>query len=206
MKFDQPGAKLIATLGSCDTKMWLYDSEGTLLGSDDDSGFSLNAQLFKDLSSDKEYVLKVGMFSASKSGDTKLIITPVYDVKESEYASLETYESIANIKSTNFTFYSFLTPYYSEVIRFTPPEAGNYTISLDSTFDNYLYVMDPRESTANVLNVNYNDDFNGSRNASITRQFEKGIEYLVLYAQYNPSRPFDNLDEGDNITLSIYKN
>lgn len=205
IRFDEPGTKLIETMGTYDTKMWLYSSDGTsLIDSDDDSGYSLNAQIFKYLYANTTYVLKVGMCSSAVSGNVKVMFAPIYGVQDSNHTNMETYESFRNIESTNTSLYSYLTEHYSKVVRFTPPESGNYTIRLESTFDNYLYIMDPRVPTQNLSNYNYNDDTNG-RNASITRYFEKGIQYLVLYSQYNPSRPFDNLDEGDDITVYFKK-
>lgn len=144
------------------------------------------------------------MYSSTVSGNVKVMFAPIYGVQDSNHTNMETYESFINIESTNRSLYSYLAEHYSKVVRFTPPESGNYTIRLESTFDNYLYIMDPRVPTQNLPNYNCNDDTNG-RNASITRYFEKGIQYLVLYSQYNPSRPFDNLDEGDDITVYFNK-
>ena len=91
------------------------------------------------------------------------------------------------------------------MVTYTPPSSGTYTISLESEFDNYLYVIDPRSSELIKLEIDYNDDFNGS-NASITRNLEAGIPYLIITCQYNPSSAFENLDKGDDLILRISKN
>ena len=90
------------------------------------------------------------------------------------------------------------------VITWTPPESGNYSITLTSEFDNYLYVIDPRSAELNVRNVHENDD-SGSTNAKLEGYYEKDMTYFVVYSQYNPSRDFANLDSGDDITVKFNK-
>lgn len=87
------------------------------------------------------------------------------------------------------------------MITWTVPESGNYTISLESEFDNYLYLVDPNSANENVYNVNYNDDANG-RNAAITGYYPKGKTYSVFYSKYNPGGDYSNID----ITVKFVKN
>ena len=106
-------------------------------------------------------------------------------------------------KTENYTFNSYVSQYNSMVVTFTPPVSGNYTISLESEFDNYLYVINPTSYNALVLNVDYNDDSNNTTNASLTKYFDTNITYLIVFCQYNPTHMFSNLDTGDDIILRI---
>ncbi len=116
------------------------------------------------------------------------------------------YEDIYNINTyTGFTWYDYGTQYYTHLVTYTPPSSGSYTISLESEFDNYLYVFDPRSSELMKPGIDYNDDSNGY-NASITRNLEAGVPYLIITCQYDPSSAFENLDEGDDLILRISKN
>lgn len=204
--FNQAGTKFIQTLGQGDTEMWLYESDGTtLITSDDDSGHSLNSFMYRYMNSGTNYVLKIGLYSAAASSDVKLIIAPLYGVLDPSHASYDSYESYLNLPYNNYTFSSYLCQWNSKAITWTPQESGNFTLSLTSQYDNYLYVMDPRSANQNVINVNYNDDANG-RNAAVTGNYEAGVRYLIVYSQYNPSNSIGNDTVSADILINILKN
>ncbi len=205
LSFDHSGDKMIQTFGSADTKMWLYEPDGTTLIDTDDDGYERNAFINCYLQSGKKYILKVNLYSSSYSAKTRLSITPNCGFKNDNDPSLISYENIYHIHSWhNFTLGSYMKQYNSMVITWTPPESGNYSITLTSEFDNYLYVIDPRSAELNVRNVHENDD-SGSTNAKLEGYYEKDMTYFVVYSQYNPSRDFANLDSGDDITVKFNK-
>lgn len=207
--FDTAGSKIIQTFGALDTVIELYSSNGTLLkgiSDTDDNGYGRNAFLRYHTSANTTYKIRVRFYSSNTNGTTKLAIAPAYMVKNSAADSITTYDDIYNINTyTGFTLYDYGTQYYTHMVTYTPPSSGSYTISLESEFDNYLYVFDPRSSELMKPGIDYNDDSNG-HNASITRDLEAGVPYLIITCQYDPSSAFENLDEGDDLILRISKN
>ncbi len=205
LSFDRSGNKMIQTFGLPDTKMWLYDETGTQIEFDDDDGYKLNSFINRYFEAGKKYTLKVKLYSDSTAAKTRLSITPISGIKNNEDPSLTTYENIWHVNSvSNYSFGSYLSRYNSKVISWTPVESGNYKITLTSEFDNYLYVIDPSSSELNKNNVHQNDDFDG-RNAGLEGYYSKDITYFIVFAQYNPSNDFANLDTGDDITIRINK-
>ena len=69
-------------------------------------------------------------------------------------------------------------------------------------FDNYLYVLDPRNGEAMQNGVEYNDDWNGL-NAMLSVNLSNQVSYLIIFSQYDPSEPFINLNEGDDCKISF---
>lgn len=209
LSFDHSGDKMIQTFGIADTRIWLYEADGTtLIEEDDDDGYGNNAFINKYLESGKKYILKVRLYSSNVSAKTRLSIISNSGLKNNEDSSLTTYENIYNIHSwQNFSFGSYLIKYNSKVITWTPSESGNYKIALTSEFDNYLYVVDPRSAELNVYNVHENDDYDDEvdLNAGLIGYYEKDITYFVVYSQYDPSSDFVNFDSGDDITIKFNK-
>lgn len=201
--------RIIQTFGTQDTVIEIYSESGTLLvgkSTTDDQGYGYNAFVRYYTRANTTYIIRVRFFSSVRFGQTKLAIAPAYMVRNGEADSIITYNDIYNINTyTGFTLYDYATQYYTHMVTYTPPSSGTYTISLESEFDNYLYVIDPRSSELIKSGIDYNDDFNGL-NASITRNLDVGIPYLIITCQYNPSSEFENLDKGDDLILRINKN
>ena len=70
---------------------------------------------------------------------------------------------------------------------YTPPSTGNYTLEITSEFDTYMYVIDPRSTTAIKSGTNYDDDSGEGLNPNMTVKLEKGIPYMIVYSGYNLS-------------------
>lgn len=207
--FDTAGSKIIQTFGMKDTVIEIYSESGTLLvdrNTTDDQGYRLNAFIRYYTNANTTYRIRVKLLSSSEYGTTKLAIAPAYMVWNGGLNSITTYNDIYSItSSTNYTLYDYGTRYYTHMVTYTPPSSGAYTISLESEFDNFLYVIDPRSYELIRSGIDYNDDSNGL-NASITRNLEAGVPYLIITCQYDPSLAFENLDKGDDLILRIRKN
>ena len=138
------------------------------------------------------YVVEVALWNNNRSGRTKLAITPFMGDLEHNYSSFSTYESFLNINTYhNFTWYSGLSENRGSILTWTPPANGNYTVSLESSFDNYLYVIDPESNELLRRNYDYNDDANGN-DAAVTNDYLSSKTYLVVYTQYNPFTNFSD--------------
>lgn len=205
LSFPYSGKKAIQTFGNKDTKIWLYQADGTtLIGSNDDSGYGTNAFTCLDAVANTNYILEVGYYSSYVSGETKVSITPFVGCLADGQTSYSSYESFVNINTyPTFTWGSYLFGNSSKIVTWSPPEDGNYTVRLESDFDNYLYVVDPTSSAPLVMNVDYNDDSNGSTNASLTNDYSSSKKYYVVYAQYNNG---NDLGNENSISVKFIKN
>lgn len=193
---------MFQTFGTKDTKLELYSSSGTLLDSDDDDGYGLNALLRYYVTKDVEYTIRIYFYSSTNTGDTKLAITPAFGALNSDVDVLETYENIYSIKSyTGFTWLTFAQPNYTRVITFTPPSNGTYKFEITSEFDTYIYVLDPRSYEAIERNVDYNDDAGDGLNALLEIELAENIPYLVIYSAFSPN----SMSEQKDLTLHITK-
>lgn len=186
--FSKSGTKLIQTFGTKDTIIELYSSSGTLLASDDDDGYSLNSLISYYCSANVKYKIRVKFYNADVYGETKLTITPAYGAHKTNISSITKYEDIYAVEGyTGFTFNTYAQPNYTRVITYKAPTSGNYIFEIESDFDTYIYVIDPRSSSLIVYNVNYNDDSGEGSNPLMTTYLDANIPYLIVYSAYNPS-------------------
>ena len=203
--FSSSGYKTIQTFGTTDTYIYLYNNNGALLASNDDSGYGLNSLICFNVSANTQYKIRVKLYNSNAYGTTKLFITPAYGALNSNISTLSTYENIYSITNkTSYSWSSYAELNYTRMVTFTPPEEGSYTFELDSTFDNYLYVIDPRNSELLITNIDYNDDGGTGYNAKLTRYLDANVPYLIIYSKYNPGSSFSNTDS-TSISLTINK-
>ena len=205
LSFPYSGKKAIQTFGDKDTKIWLYQADGTtLISSNDDSGYGTNAFICLEAAANTTYILEIGYYNSSVSGETKVSITPFVGCLTDGQTSFSSYESFVNINTyQTFTWSSYLFGNSSKIVTWSPPVDGNYTVRLESDFDNYLYVIDPTSSAPLVENVHYNDDSNGSNNASLTNNYSSSKKYYVVYAEYNNG---NDLGNDNSIVVKFIKN
>lgn len=115
------------------------------------------------------------------------------------------FENFVNLNTYhNWGWGSYLATMYSKMITWTVPENGTYKLSLTGEFDNYLYVVDRTSPYANVFDVNYNEDDEGT-NASITNYYRGGKTYAIFYCQYYPASEIGYGEISADISLSISK-
>ena len=206
--FEQEGSKIIQTFGDIDTIIEIYSLDGALLkgqADTDNNGYESNAFINYYVNANTTYIIKVKLAETASVGSTKLAIISADSVAGGDYTAIGAYDQIFNISYENYTWFTFGIQYNSKVVIFTPPTTGIYTISLESEFDNYLYVIDPRDSNFLEEGVGFVDDVMNT-NASITRNFQEGITYLIIYCPYNPADGFSDLDSGDDLILTVQKN
>ncbi len=200
VKFATSGYKLIQTLGSMDTKIEICSSTGTVLSSDDDSGYGTNALKHFYFSSGTTYQIKVKFYSTSSTGTTKLAITPANG--NFTTSALSNYEGIYSITGkTSYSSVITTTANTTKVMTFTPPSSGSYTFEIQSGNDMYIYVIDPR-SSALLTGTSYNDDSGINLNPLLTKTLTAGVPYLIICTPFNPS----SLTSTIGFALKINKN
>ena len=201
--FGTDGTKLIQTFGNLDTKLELYSNDGTLLSSDDDDGYGVNALIRYYVYANTEYTVRIKFYNSSVSGDTKLTITPAFRAINETSTNIDSYEDIyAVIGVTSYAWATFAQKNYTRVITFAPASSGNYTFTIESDYDTYMYVIDPRSNNILRKGINYDDDSGEGMNPLLNIILDANVPYLIIYSTYNPNSLTDNV----NMTLTITKN
>ena len=182
LTFDNPGYKIIQTIGNKDTKIELYDSYSNLLASDDDDGYSLNSLINYTFEASKRYVLRVRYFGGVTAGVTKLTIIPAYDMKKNNVTTIQQYENIYNVSQLNNSISVPCYDGYSTLLTFTPSSNNDYTIKTIGSTDTYMYLIDPRCPDL-ITNYDYDDDSGDGTNALINKRLASSIIYLIVCAR-----------------------
>jgi len=193
---------LFQTFGDQNTKMYIYDPKGVLVGRDDNSGYQYNAMISLYCAAGAKYRVHVVISNYNYSGKVRLHVTR--NAGDSDVAERITkYEQFASFYGESIVYGCWGVQYHSCAVTYTPNHDGSFHIYLTSIFDNYLYVIDPSSGESIYSNKEYDDDSGPGTNASITKSLKAGVPYLIVYCQYNPSSSFKNLNEGDDLTLNI---
>jgi hypothetical protein len=131
-----------------------------------------------------------------------LAITPAYGSLNAGSSFLNKFEDIYAFKNVeSATFGTFAEANYTRVLTFTPPSSGSYTFTINSSFDTYIYIIDPRSSNA-IAYTNYDDDYGEGMNPMLTITLTANVPYVIIYSAYNPSR----LTERKDLSVLISKN
>lgn len=154
------------TIGTCDTYMYLYDSNGLQISSNDDGGQERNAKITYRLEANKFYYMKIFLFSSSAVGSFDFKIT----YSSSGTLTYNTSKSVT-LNSGQNVFYTFI-----------PTETKSYNIQTIGSVDTYLYLLD-----SNFSQLTYDDDDGDSTNAKITYTLEAGRTYYIRVRLYNAS-------------------
>ncbi len=189
---------ILQTFGDKGTTLQVYNNYGGLEESDSGSGYTSNAFIAHQFIMDEIYYVKLFFANSSHFGYVRFGATSALGMPAASTGGIQDYYDIRCIEDVPESFSGYTEQYYNQVLLFVPPTNGNYTISLTSDFDNYLYVIDPFLSTTIESGVHYNDDSNGL-NASITTYFYSATEYFIILSAYNPQ----TVESFQNITVNI---
>ena len=187
--FSTPGYKLFQTFGPRDTKIEIFNSQGTSLtnGSGDDNGYSLNSMVKYYCVAGTPYTVRVKLYSTAQSGDMMFAVTPATSYIKSGSSTLNSYEDIFTFNvNSKFTLTSKTILNQTGVVTFTVTNTGKYDLQILSSLDTYFYVIDPRSSRDWKNGVDYNDDDGEGSNPKISnRELASGVPYLIVYSGYN---------------------
>ena len=68
----------------------------------------------------------------------------------------------------------------------TAVSSGSYRFAIESDFDTYIYVFDPRSARLMVNNTDYQDDYEDNYNPALEKELNAGVPYYVIVSAYNP--------------------
>jgi len=209
LEFSRSGNQLIQTFGNDDVLMQLYQSDGvTLISSSDNEGYADNSLIYAYLYSNTMYKLVVSLYNQNISKIVKLSIIPTNSYLDNNASTITDYEDIFNINSSQYTSSNLiLTQYNSIVLTWKPTQTNYYTISLSSSFDNFLYVINPTSNEYLRLDIDYNDDEyyydddDYELNAKLSLYHANAdVTYLIVITRFDISLPIVN----GNIELNIW--
>ena len=169
---------IIYTSGSLNTVGNLYNANGILIASNDDSNGNCNFKITKQLVYGATYYIKVkayglntGSYDLRVSYSTQVPSGGSCDVDDSNTMQTAHYLPLALWKQGRIC-----CPCAEQWYRFTASisEADTYTIYTSGSLDTVGYLYD-----ANGTLLASNDDSNGSCNFMITRQLTAGSRYYV---------------------------
>ena len=159
-----------------------------MLASNDDGGYRLNAFIAYEVDADEQYIVRVQFYSTSNYGETKLSILTAEHILADITQDFECFEDIYCLQTkTDHSFGGSIQKGHAEIFAFKPPVAGTYTFTIESDYDTYMYIIDPRSSELLVINVDYNDDSGEGMNPLLSKTLEAGIPYLIVITALNPS-------------------
>ena len=160
---DETGLYAISTTGDCDTYAYLYDADGNLIASDDDSGSDYNAQVVAQLEAGQTYYFAACLYYSDEVGDFSVVMEALQAetlaVGEEATAALGEGESV----------------YY----LFTAEELGVYTFASTGDGDTYAYVYDLQ----GVL-LDSDDDSGEGTNAQVSVALAAGETCIVQFLFY----------------------
>ena len=192
--FSTSGYRTLQTFGAGSVEtggcIGIYNSNGTLLAYDDESGHEYNALLSYNFTAGVTYLVRVSFYSLSEPlGDIKLAI-----METGNYSSYESMPAFVN-RTADYTGTFALDKV--NVFTYKSTTTREITIcAVSEDTDTYLYIIDPRSLSpmkdASVVDSPaednlYADDYDGFTDAQITKRFDAGVPYLVIVSTYNPS-------------------
>ena len=206
ISFPTSGIKLIQTFGPNDTMIYLYDSNNMLLEvveDVDDAGYQNNSLISHNVTANTQYIIRVKFCFEEHYGKIKLGITHAY-ANTTSGTEINDYDDIYVINEcTEYT--TVAEPNCTRVVVFSPPSDGRYLIEIESGYDTFIYIIDPRSTELLKFNIEYadygyiDDEGNASEDPYIIPTLEAGVPYLIVYSVYNPSA----LEETINLTIKI---
>ncbi len=136
-----------------------------------------------------------------------LYVTTIFGIAKAEIGSLSTFRNPLNIKrgkqyeeKIKYIRDNVLYDDNTKVFVFKPLASGEYTFEISSSFDTYIYVIDPRSTDQLVEEEDYNDDSEDSMDARLTVYLEANVQYFVIYSDYAPNDMFESYDVRIDIT------
>lgn len=175
--------RIITTLGEDDTIIKLKSANGTLITSDDDSGYGYNAMINESLTANTWYKLQIILNEYVDEDDME---DPISILLLMFCSNREQTDEFSDFDILNGSKTNYLERNESMVFISIPPSTGNYTFTTDysdsNIVDTYMYLYNPKD----ISDKAYNDDGAGNSQATITKNLIYGEIYVIIVTAYNP--------------------
>ena len=203
------GYTTFQTVGPYGSKIELYDSSMNLIASDNTKTFGgmygkgygsarqRNGFIRYYCNANTDYTIFIRDCDGGRNYYGTLIVMQDHPYTTGSSGYVSAY-SLNELETDNASFYVNCYQKKTSVFNFKPSTHGTYTVELDSSFDTYLYVVDP--STGQV----YEDDDSGSGyNSKLSFSASDIWTYLIMVTQYNPS---NDPSPNNGVQVHIWKN
>ena len=164
----------IYTSGSLDTVGYLYDANGTLLASNDDSNGNRNFKITRQLTTGSRYYVKVKAF-ANNIGDYELRVD--YTVRSSSCGGTscdENKESASELVVNRWQSGEICCPCAVKWYKFTPQSSAYYTIYTVGSLDTVGALYDANDNL-----IKSNDDGGQGLNFKLVSYLTAGQTYYI---------------------------
>ena len=164
----------IYTSGSLDTVGYLYDANGTLLASNDDSNGNHNFKITRQLTTGSRYYIKVKAF-ANNIGDYELRVD--YTVRSSSCGGTscdENKESASELVVNRWQSGEICCPCAVKWYKFTPQSSAYYTIYTVGSLDTVGALYDANDNL-----IKSNDDGGQGLNFKLVSYLTAGQTYYI---------------------------
>ena len=164
----------IYTSGSLDTVGYLYDANGTLLASNDDSNGNRNFKITRQLTTGSRYYIKVKAF-ANNTGNYELRVD--YTVRSSSCGGTscdENKESASELVVNRWQSGEICCPCAVKWYKFTPQSSAYYTIYTVGSLDTVGALYDANDNL-----IKSNDDSGQGLNFKLVSYLTAGQTYYI---------------------------
>lgn len=204
--FAHGGRKLIQTFSNSILALVSFKMINATTGeiiTSNSTGFHTNAfmhQFFEP----GNYYLQFANFSTVKFVITQTTNDYYSAIGNTNKVQWQSYSTIKPLRMDLARYHNFEMRHYQNIVAtFTPTTTRSYSFTLSSSFDSYLYVLDPRKTSSMTYGQEYDDDSAGNLNAKLVTTLNANITYLVIVAQYNPSDAFPNGNSMNTVTIDL---
>ena len=164
----------IYTSGSLDTVGYLYNSNGTLITSNDDSGANMNFSITRALTYGATYYLKVKAYG-SNTGSFNVRVdyeTPSAEPDDNDCSN--EMASAINLSLNSWQSGEICCPGAEIWYKFIPSTTAYYTIYTVGSLDTYGYLYD-----ANGTEIDHDDDDGSGLNFKIVQRLTANQTYYI---------------------------
>ena len=127
LTFAIAGNKVIQTFGPKDAFLYLYNSAGSQLASNDNSGYNNNALINYNFSANTQYKIRVKFYSTTVYGGIKIGISPTYST------TLSLYAGISLPMTGTYTALTTSSQNSAHMFRFKPTSTAKHTVATTGT-------------------------------------------------------------------------
>ena len=164
----------IYTSGSLDTVGYLYNSNGTLITSNDDSGANMNFSITRSLTYGATYYLKVKAYGSNTGSYNVRVDYQTSSAEPDDNDCSNEMSSAINLSLNSWQGGEICCPGAEIWYKFTPSTTAYYTIYTVGSLDTYGYLYD-----ANVTEIDHDDDDGSSLNFKMVQRLIANQTYYI---------------------------
>ena len=164
----------IYTSGSLDTVGYLYNSNGTLITSNDDSGANMNFSITRSLTYGATYYLKVKAYGSNTGSYNVRVDYQTSSAEPDDNDCSNEMSSAINLGLNSWQGGEICCPGAEIWYKFTPSTTAYYTIYTVGSLDTYGYLYD-----SNGTELDHDDDDGSSLNFKMVQRLTANQTYYI---------------------------